>query len=133
MRVHNRTYTHGAICEHRSTPTPVRRLAAAYAVVCHRCHPRHRCLRAHVRRTSREGRDPDRSRVDEREMDGRLPRVERVESLLGCALPARARTALDWWTNPADDVDRHADAWNVARRSATPNLPARTVAFERRP
>jgi len=58
---------------------------------------------------------------------------EQVESLLGCALPARARTALDWWTNPADDVDRHADAWNVARRSATPNLPARTVAFERRP
>jgi hypothetical protein len=40
---------------------------------------------------------------------------------------------LDWWTNPTDDVDRHSDAWKVARRTATPNLPARTVAFERLP
>jgi hypothetical protein len=50
-------------------------MAAAYAVVCHR---RHRYLRAHVRHTSSEGRDPDRSRLDEREMDRRLPRVARV-------------------------------------------------------
>lgn len=58
---------------------------------------------------------------------------EQVESLLGCALPARARTGLDWWTNPTDDLDRHSEAWTVARRTATPNLPARTVAFERLP
>jgi hypothetical protein len=58
---------------------------------------------------------------------------EQVEYLLGCALPPRARSGLDWWTNPTDDVDRHSDAWKVARRTATPNLPARTVAFERLP
>ena len=58
---------------------------------------------------------------------------EQMEALLGCALPARAWTERDWWTSQTSDVDRHSDAWTVARRTATPNLLARTVAFERLP
>jgi len=58
---------------------------------------------------------------------------EQMEALLGFALPARARTERDWWTNPTSDGDRHSEAWSVAQRTATPNLSARTVAFERLP
>ena len=56
---------------------------------------------------------------------------EQMESLLGFALPAPARSERDWWTSPTDDLDQHSDAWTVACRTATPNLLARTVAFER--
>jgi hypothetical protein len=56
---------------------------------------------------------------------------EQMESLLGFSLPAPAWTEREWWTNPTDDTDRHSDAWLAARRTATPNLLARTVAFER--
>jgi hypothetical protein len=57
---------------------------------------------------------------------------ERVEALLGFALPAPARAERDWW-NQSKDMDGHSDTWTVARRTATPNLLARTVAFERLP
>jgi len=56
-----------------------------------------------------------------------------IEDLLGFALPDQARLDRAWWTSPdgnAADPD-HADSWNLARRTATPNLLARTVAFER--
>lgn len=56
---------------------------------------------------------------------------EQMESLLGRALPESARTRRDWWTGEAEPTDRHADTWTAARRTAMPNLPARTVAFER--
>ena len=56
---------------------------------------------------------------------------EQMESLLGFALPAPARSERDWWTSPTDDLDQHSEAWRVACRTATPNLLARTVAFER--
>jgi hypothetical protein len=58
---------------------------------------------------------------------------EQVEALLGFALPAPARAERDWWTSPVSDMDGHSNAWTVARRTATPNLWARTVAFERIP
>jgi hypothetical protein len=58
---------------------------------------------------------------------------EQMEALLGFALPAPAATERDWWTGAAVRLDHHSDAWTVARRTATPNLPARTVAFERLP
>ena len=58
---------------------------------------------------------------------------EQMESLLGFSLPAPAWTEREWWTSPADDTDRHSDAWSAARRTATPNLLARNVAFERLP
>ena len=56
---------------------------------------------------------------------------EQMESLLGFSLPAPAWTDREWWTSPTDETDRHSDAWSAARRTATPNLLARTVAFER--
>ena len=56
---------------------------------------------------------------------------EQVESLLGFALPEPARSQRDWWTAPASSLDRHPHAWMAAGRTATPNLLARTVAFER--
>jgi hypothetical protein len=56
-----------------------------------------------------------------------------IEDLLGFGLPESARTLREWWTT----TDAHASpspwsaAWLLAGRTATPNLPARTVAFER--
>jgi len=58
---------------------------------------------------------------------------DQMESLMGRALPAAARTRLEWWTNEALPADRHSDTWTAAHRTATPNLMARTVAFERLP
>jgi len=59
---------------------------------------------------------------------------EQIESLLGFALPAPARTERSWWTGENQTVvARHADTWAMARRTAAPNLPAQTVAFERQP
>jgi len=56
---------------------------------------------------------------------------EQMEALLGFALPEAARMERDWWTGAAVRTAPHSDAWTVARRTATPNLSARTVAFER--
>jgi hypothetical protein len=58
---------------------------------------------------------------------------EQMEALLGFALPERAHTERDWWTGAAFSMDRHADTWAAAGRTAMPNLPARTVTFERLP
>ena len=55
-----------------------------------------------------------------------------VEDLLGFPLPEGARLRLTWWV--ADDdggASAHSRAWNDAGRTATPNLRAQTVAFER--
>ena len=56
---------------------------------------------------------------------------EQMEALLGFALPERAHVERDWWTGAASGMDHHAHAWAAAGRTAMPNLPARTVAFER--
>src|SRR2546426_70734 len=56
-----------------------------------------------------------------------------MEALLGFALPQPACTEPEWWTGAALRTDRHSDAWTMARRTATPNLAAKTVAFERLP
>jgi hypothetical protein len=56
-----------------------------------------------------------------------------VESLLGRALPDAARTERGWWTDAASPLERCSDAWTQARRTATPNLLARTIVFERLP
>jgi hypothetical protein len=58
---------------------------------------------------------------------------EQIEALLGSPLPASAWTERDWWTGAADQTDRHSAAWTGAGRTATPNLSARTVTFERLP
>ena len=57
-------------------------------------------------------------------------RFDQMEALLGFALPASACTEPGWWTSPAIST-RHSAAWTGAGRTATPNLPARIVTFER--
>lgn len=56
-----------------------------------------------------------------------------IESLLGFALPDQARLSQQWWTNAELTADgtNYSDSWILARRVATPNLLAQTVAFER--
>jgi hypothetical protein len=56
---------------------------------------------------------------------------EQMEALLGFALPASAATELDWWRGAAVPSHWYSAAWKEAGRTATPNLVARTVAFER--
>ena len=56
---------------------------------------------------------------------------EQIEALLGFALPDAARMDRDWWTAAALRMGSHSDAWTIAKRTATPNLSARTVTFER--
>lgn len=56
---------------------------------------------------------------------------EQMEALLGFALPAPASTERDWWTGAAVPPQRQSAAWIGAGRTATPNLSARTVTFER--
>ncbi len=53
-----------------------------------------------------------------------------IEDLIGCVLPDRARLSPDWWSND-DDSSPQSRVWRDASRTATPNLFARTVAFER--
>ena len=57
-----------------------------------------------------------------------------IEDVLGFALPTLAHQTA-WWTLGETNVDgpRHSDAWTLAGRTATPNLKARTVVFERTP
>ena len=56
-----------------------------------------------------------------------------IESLLGFALPDQARLSQQWWTNAAVTTSgtNYSDSWTLARRVATPNLLAQTVAFAR--
>src|SRR5215216_2860816 len=58
-----------------------------------------------------------------------------IESLLGFALPDQARLNQQWWSNAAvtSAGTNYADSWILARRVATPNLLAQTVAFDRAP
>jgi hypothetical protein len=56
---------------------------------------------------------------------------EQMEALLGFALPSPACTERDWWSGAAGRTNRHSEAWMEAGRTAMPNLPARTVTFER--
>jgi hypothetical protein len=56
-----------------------------------------------------------------------------IESLIGFALPDQARLNKQWWTNANVTAagTNYSDSWILARRIATPNLPAQTVAFAR--
>ena len=56
---------------------------------------------------------------------------DQMEALLGFALPESARHDGAWWATAS--VPTHSAAWTDARRTAEPNLPARTVTFERLP
>ena len=71
--------------------------------------------------------------LDRRYADTAVLTFEQIESLIGFALPDRARTHDDWWAGDGTDAvaSGHVDAWRLAGRTATPNLRARTVAFDR--
>jgi len=59
-------------------------------------------------------------------------RLIEIEDLLGSKLPAPAHLELEWWaTADADHVSPQSRAWTGASRTATPNLRAQTVMFER--
>ena len=56
-----------------------------------------------------------------------------IEDLLGFTLPERARLEQEWWTNAETDIPfwNHPDSWILASRTATPNLSAKIVVFDR--
>jgi hypothetical protein len=56
---------------------------------------------------------------------------EQIDTLLGFALPVSARTEPGWWTAAGGIPQAHCSAWIGAGRTATPNLLAGNVAFER--
>ncbi len=59
---------------------------------------------------------------------------QQIEDILGFALPERARTDMDWWAaTPAGGDSRYSQAWIDAEMTATPNLFAQNVVFERAP
>jgi len=56
-----------------------------------------------------------------------------IEDLLGFSLPVPARAHLAWWDGGdfASDPSSQSFAWTLAGRTATVNLPAEVVVFER--
>ena len=56
-----------------------------------------------------------------------------IEDILGFALPDPARVSREWWTNADSNAPEtgYAQSWIQAHRTATPNLQAQTVVFER--
>jgi hypothetical protein len=56
-----------------------------------------------------------------------------IEDLLGFMLPEQARLHCEWWTDAEKNTagPNYSDSWILARRTATPNLVAQTVVFER--
>jgi hypothetical protein len=58
---------------------------------------------------------------------------DQIEDLLGFTLPDSARVDQTWWANtdPNDTPQHHSRSWTLASRTATPNLQAQTVIFER--
>jgi hypothetical protein len=58
-----------------------------------------------------------------------------IEGLLGFPLPELARLRADWWATPEsdDEPSTQSRSWIEASRTATPNLLAQSVTFERLP
>ena len=56
-----------------------------------------------------------------------------IEDLLGFPLPSPARLQREWWgdTDPVAERSRQSDAWTLAGRTASVNLSAQCVTFER--
>jgi hypothetical protein len=56
-----------------------------------------------------------------------------IEDLLGFTLPNRARLDPGWWAVGDSGIPgpQRSDTWVLANRTATPNLLARSVVFER--
>ena len=57
---------------------------------------------------------------------------DQIEDLNGVPLPPAARLRADWWeTNDPPEASPQSCAWTQAHRTATVNLFARTVLFQR--
>jgi hypothetical protein len=71
--------------------------------------------------------------LDDRYADTVVLTFAEIEDLLGFALPDLARLKQEWWATANADSAPSAQSrsWTQASRSATPNLVARTVVFER--
>ena len=56
-----------------------------------------------------------------------------IEDLLGFSLPVAARVEREWWgtTHAVADRSKQSQAWTLARRTASVNLRAQYVTFER--
>jgi hypothetical protein len=56
-----------------------------------------------------------------------------IEDLLGFSLPGPARLESEWWgtTKVVADRSKQSDAWTLAHRTASVNLSAQCVTFER--
>jgi hypothetical protein len=56
-----------------------------------------------------------------------------IEDILGCALPRGAWVERVWWESDHSVGQRttQSDAWTLAGRTASVNLPAQCVLFER--
>ena len=56
-----------------------------------------------------------------------------IEDLVGFPLPDQARSQREWWTDAsaAQAGPSYSDAWKLASRTASPNLLAKIVAFDR--
>jgi hypothetical protein len=57
-----------------------------------------------------------------------------IEDLLGFALPGAARFQREWWggVDPLANRSPQADSWTFASRTATVNMSAEVVVFDRR-
>jgi hypothetical protein len=70
--------------------------------------------------------------LDERYANTVVLTFAEIEDLLGFTLPVLARLRPDWWANAdAGSTPAHSRSWTRASRSATANLVAQTVVFER--
>ena len=71
--------------------------------------------------------------LDNRFADTVVLTFAQIEDLLGFALPDVARLHREWWANADANSTPSAQArsWTQASRTATPNLPAGIVVFER--
>lgn len=58
-----------------------------------------------------------------------------IEDLLGFSLPEPARLEIEWWggAQPIAHRSAQSDSWTLASRTATVNLVAQSVVFERHP
>ena len=71
-------------------------------------------------------------------LDGRYAetvvlRMTEMEDLMGAVLPPEAHSDAAWWDNGsgAGAITPQAQCWKQAGRTATPNLAAHNVMFER--
>lgn len=71
-------------------------------------------------------------------LDGRYAQtvvlgLTQIEDLMGVVLPPEAHTDAAWWSNDGPDgtATPQSRSWTQANRTASPNLAAHNVMFER--